>query len=77
MIEINVQVINKFIETIGGNVTVVEMKVYPKYEYEDGDFVQKNTYAIKYEGQMTQYLANQVETFFGIEMVWGDIVYQF
>lgn len=72
--KVKVNTINKLIERVwSGNTVITEAQYFPKFEYIDGEFVQIESYQIKYTGNKpTQEMANNVMKFLGVELVWEE-----
>jgi hypothetical protein len=71
---LNLKTLNGFIEkTWSGNTVITEMKHFPKFEYVDDKFVQKEAYEIKYNGDKPSLeLSLNVEKYLNVELIWEE-----
>ena len=74
--KVKVETLNKLIEKVwSGNTVITEAQYFPKFEYKNDDFVQIESYQIKYTGDRpTQEMANDVMNILGVELIWEEDV---
>jgi hypothetical protein len=71
-----VDAVNKFINSVTTGdtvVTITEMVYYPKFTFVNGEFVQTETYKIKFDGdRIPLYIEDKLFQILKITLVWED-----
>jgi hypothetical protein len=66
--------LNKFIQSVTTGdtvVTITKMEYYPTLEYQDGEFVQSETYRVKIDSEyFPRYIENKIYEWLKITLIW-------
>ena len=71
----NKEKLNAFINSIntGDTITILEMEYYPKFNLVNEEYVQTESYKIKFDGKhIPRYIENKLYDWLKITLVWED-----
>lgn len=73
---VKVDILNKFIDKVSsGNTEIIKAQYFPKFEYDNGKFVQIESYQITYKGdKLTQDTLDKITKYFSVELIWEEDV---
>lgn len=74
--KVNIKTLNALIKNVwSGNTVITEAQYFPKFEYVNGEFIQSESYQIKYDGDKPSLeLSLTVEKYLRVELVWEQDV---
>ena len=74
--KVNIKTLNALIKNDwSGNTVITEEQYFPKFEYVNGEFIQSESYQIKYDGDKPSLeLSLTVEKYLRVELVWEQDV---
>ena len=72
--KVDAKTINKLLElNWSGDTVITEAKYFPQFIHDGNDWVQKETYEVKYTGSRpNNYLNELVEKYFNVTLIWED-----